>query len=126
MLRKTQHLAIAFIGLGAAIGYATATGKLASLFAQEKKAVEVAEAQPKAEPYKLDRTSLPIAEPKLAPITTLDARNAKAPPRFEVKAPAGAPNVLIILIDDMGFGQSSAFGGPIHMPTCEKLASNGL
>src|SRR5580698_9311364 len=126
MLRKTQHLAIAFIGLGAALGYITATGKLESLFAQEKKAAENAESQPNAEPYKLDRTSLPIAEPKLAPITTLDARNAKAPPRFEVKAPARAPNVLIILIDDMGFGQSSAFGGPVHMPTCEKLAKGGL
>ena len=42
------------------------------------------------------------------------------PPRFEVKAPANAPNVLIVLIDDMGFGQSSAFGGPIHMPTVEQ------
>ena len=40
---------------------------------------------------KLDRTVLPIPEPKLAPITELDARNAKAPPRFEVKAPAKAP-----------------------------------
>ena len=50
----------------------------------------------------------------------------KPPPRFEVKAPAGAPNVLIVLIDDMGFGQSSAFGGPIHMPTVEALANDGL
>ena len=57
---------------------------------------------------------------------TLDARNAKAPPRFEVKAPAKAPNVLIVLIDDMGFGQSSAFGGPIHMPTLERMAKGGL
>ena len=65
----------------------------------------------------LDRTVLPIPEPTYPPITELDVRNAKAPPRFEVKAPAGAPNVLIVLIDDMGFGQSSAFGGPIHMPT---------
>ena len=76
--------------------------------------------------YKLDRTELPIAEPKYPQSTVLDARNAKAPPRFEVKAPAGAPNVLIVLIDDMGFGQSSAFGGPIHMPTAERLASKGL
>ena len=74
----------------------------------------------------LDRTVLPIPEPQAPPITELDARNAKAPPRFEVKAPAGAPNVLIVLIDDMGFGQSSAFGGPIHMPTLERLASDGL
>jgi arylsulfatase A-like enzyme len=76
--------------------------------------------------YKLDRTTLPIPEPKLAPITTLDARNAKAPPRFVVKTPAQAPNVLIVLIDDMGFGQSSAFGGPIHMPNCERMAKGGL
>ena len=41
----------------------------------------------------------------------LDARDAKAPPRFEVKVPAGAPNVLIVLVDDMGFGMPSAFGG---------------
>ena len=75
---------------------------------------------------KLNRTVLPIPEPKLAPITTLDARDAKAPPRFEVKAPQGAPNVVIVLIDDIGFGSSSAFGGPINMPTLEKLAAGGL
>ena len=74
----------------------------------------------------LDRTSLPIKEPAYPPITELDARNAKAPPRFEVKAPQGAPNVLIVLIDDMGFGMSSAFGGPIKMPTLERLAAGGL
>lgn len=75
---------------------------------------------------KLDRTVLPIAEPKRPPITELDARKATAPPRFEVKAPAGSPNVLLVMIDDMGFGMSGAFGGPIHMPTVERLADNGL
>src|SRR5437016_2753189 len=60
---------------------------------------------------RLDRTVLPIPEPKYPPLTELDARKAKAPPRFEVKAPKGAPNVVIVLIDDMGFGQSGAFGG---------------
>src|SRR6476646_7782485 len=73
-----------------------------------------------------DRTVLPIPEPQYPHSTVLDVRNATAPPRFEVKAPANAPNVLIILIDDMGFGQSSAFGGPIHMPTVDKLAKGGL
>lgn len=68
----------------------------------------------------MDRTVLPIPQPAYPPIATLDARNAAPPPRFEVKAPAGAPNVLINLLDDMGFGQSSAFGGPIkHVdPRC--------
>jgi len=74
----------------------------------------------------LDRTVLPIPAPSPEKITTLDARDAKAPPRFEVKAPAGAPNVVIVLIDDIGFGASSAFGGPIRMPTLEKMAGNGL
>jgi arylsulfatase A-like enzyme len=74
----------------------------------------------------LNRTVLPIPEPKNKPITILDARNAKAPPRFQVKAPAGAPNVLVILIDDQGFGVSSAFGGPVQEPVIENLASEGL
>src|SRR5258708_4742519 len=69
---------------------------------------------------------LPIPEPAVKTITELDARNAKAPPRFEVKPPKGAPNIVIVLIDDMGFGQSSAFGGPVHMPNAEKLAKKGL
>ena len=73
-----------------------------------------------------DRTVLPIPEPQYPHSTVLDVRNATPPPRFEVKAPAGAPNVLIVLIDDMGFGQSSAFGGPINMPTVDRLAANGL
>jgi arylsulfatase A-like enzyme len=74
----------------------------------------------------LDRTVLPIPEPTYAPVTELDARKVTAPPRFEIKAPEGAPNVLIVLIDDMGFGMSSAFGGPINMPTAERLANAGL
>ncbi len=80
--------------------------------------------QPK--PKQLDRTVLPIREPKYPPITELDVRKAKAPPRFEVKAPKGAPNVVIVLIDDMGFGQPSTFGGGIAMPTLDRLAGEGL
>lgn len=76
--------------------------------------------------YELDRSVLPIPEPKIPHSKVLDARNTKAPPRFEVKAPAGAPNVLVILLDDMGFGMSSTFGGPINMPTLERLAKGGL
>ena len=45
----------------------------------------------------LDRSVLPIPEPTPPKLTELDARNAKAPPRFQVTAPAGAPNVLIVL-----------------------------
>jgi arylsulfatase A-like enzyme len=73
-----------------------------------------------------DRTILPIPEPKIPDSTVFDARNANLPARFEVKPPTGAPNVLIVLIDDMGFGMSEAFGGPIHMPAATRLANNGL
>jgi arylsulfatase len=43
-----------------------------------------------------------------------------------IEAPKGAPNVLLILTDDVGFGASSAFGGPIQTPTFQRLADNGL
>jgi arylsulfatase len=73
-----------------------------------------------------DRTVLPLAEPKRPIYKEIDARKAKMPPRFEVKAPKGAPNVVIVLIDDMGFGVPSSFGGPVSMPTLDKLAAGGL
>jgi arylsulfatase len=74
----------------------------------------------------LDRTVLPIAEPARPTYTEIDARNVKPPPGFAVKAPAGAPNVVIVLIDDLGFGATSTFGGPIATPTLDALARNGL
>src|SRR4026209_496398 len=73
-----------------------------------------------------DRTILPIPEPDVPKSTVFNARNATPPPRFVVRAPKDAPNVLIVLIDDMGFGMSEAFGGPIHMPTATRLAQTGL
>ncbi len=75
---------------------------------------------------KLDRTALPIAEPKRPAYSEVDARTAKMPPHFEVKAPKGAPNVVIVLIDDLGFGATSTFGGPIKTPTLDGLAQDGL
>jgi arylsulfatase A-like enzyme len=98
---------------------------LAAIFAAMGLATGAQPQPPPARPQ-LDRTVLPIPEPKVPIISELDARKVKPPPRFEVRAPQGAPNVLIVLIDDMGFGQPSAFGGPIHMPTLERLAGGGL
>src|SRR4051812_38680032 len=77
-------------------------------------------------PEKLDRTVLPIAEPKPRTYSELDARKATAPARFEVRAPNGAPNVVIVLIDDVGFGGAGTFGGPIRTPTMDQLAQSGL
>jgi arylsulfatase len=73
-----------------------------------------------------DRTVLPIPEPKRPTYTEVDARKVKPPPRFEVKARQGAPNVVIVLIDDLGFGAPTTFGGPIATPTLDGLAQSGL
>jgi arylsulfatase len=83
-------------------------------------------AKPASSPGELDRTVLPIPQPTYPPATELDARNAKAPPPFEIKAPEGAPNVVIVLIDDIGFGTAGSFGGPIATPTLDSLAESGL
>jgi arylsulfatase A-like enzyme len=92
---------------------------IGSAWAQSKPA-------PAAAPYPMDRTVLPIAEPKYPLATELDARKATAPKRFEVTAPKGAPNVVVFLIDDIGFGHASTFGGAIPTPTLDRLASQGL
>ena len=73
-----------------------------------------------------DRTVLPIQFPEAPPVTEVDASKVPVPPRQEPKAPAGAPNVLIILIDDLGFGATETFGGPIATPTLQRLAAAGL
>lgn len=73
-----------------------------------------------------DRNILPIKEPTPPTYTELDVRNATAPPRFEVKAPEGAPNVILVLIDDLGFAGTSKFGGPVSTPTFDRMASEGV
>src|SRR4026209_157787 len=101
----TMKRMAAFAAFGLALAFTTTTGS-----AQEK----------------LDRTVPPIQEPKRATYTELDARRPKPPARFDVKAPRGAPNVVIVLIDDIGFGGPSTFGGPIRTPTMDQLAQGGL
>ena len=74
----------------------------------------------------IDRSVLPISPPDSPPITEMDARNATKPEPFNVEAPEGAPNVVIVLIDDIGFGATAPFGGAIETPTFSRLAENGL
>ena len=74
----------------------------------------------------INREILPIVEPEAKTYTELDVRNTKPPKQFKVTAPKEAPNVVIILIDDLGIGATNTFGGPIKTPTMDKLASNGL
>ena len=76
----------------------------------------------------IPRHMLPIPDVTPIALTTFDAKDpdTKYPPIRQIRPPAGAPNVLVILIDDAGFGSSSAFGGPCQTPNFEKLAAGGL
>ena len=77
---------------------------------------------------KFERTVLPIPHRGYTGTVLYDAKNpdAKYAPIEPILPPEGAPNVLLILIDDAGFGSSSAFGGPCQTPNAERLASTGL
>ena len=77
---------------------------------------------------KPDRSHLPIRNTQRPGFVTYDAKDpeTKFPPIRDLRPPEGAPNVLIVLIDDAGFGSSSAFGGPCQTPNAEKLAAAGL
>jgi hypothetical protein len=92
-----------------------------------KKATANEPAAPQAAAH-VAREHLPIPDPKHVGLTTYDAKdpNTKYPPITTLRPPEGAPNVLIVLIDDVGFGASSAFGGPCNTPVAERLAENGL
>src|SRR6187455_1743062 len=74
------------------------------------------------------RDVLPVPDITPAGATTFDAKDpyTSFPPIEPLRPPAGAPNVLIVLLDDVGFAASSAFGGPVDTPTAERLAANGL
>ena len=113
MRTRTTLAAAVLIAAGALLGWLAASGRLPAVLAQDRK--------PEPAPVVLPRPEPPF-EGKIG-------RTAKdSTPDFpkEVQAPKGAPNVLLIMTDDVGFGASSTFGGPIPTPTFDKLAANGL
>lgn len=74
------------------------------------------------------RMKLPMDDPIHLGLTTYDAKDPDTsyPDIPTLRPPAGAPNVLVILLDDVGFGASSTFGGPIETPNFDRLATQGL
>jgi arylsulfatase len=74
------------------------------------------------------RAVLPVPDRQHLGLLTYDAKDPDTafPPIQPLLPPEGAPNVLIVLLDDVGFGASSAFGGPVSMPTAERLQRAGL
>ena len=81
-----------------------------------------------SEQEEIPRAILPIPDVAPAGLTTFDAKDPATsfPPITPLRPPAGAPNVLVVLLDDTGFGASSAFGGPVNTSTAERLAAQGL
>ena len=78
------------------------------------------------DPEKTGREILPVPDLPSRGKIAIDARKAEFPPIKPLRPPKGAPNVVIVLIDDMGFGCPSANGGPVNMPAMEKIADRGL
>jgi hypothetical protein len=75
----------------------------------------------------VDRTQLPIPDVEPKGYTELDVRNVKPPKPYEaLQPPEGAPNVIVFLLDDVGFSQASLFGGLVEMPTLDAIAEQGL
>src|SRR5271165_2577467 len=118
MLRRSRVIeAIGIVSLGVAFGSLGAwiwasTGPLTNL-AQER--------QPPA-----GAKVLPLPEPPFNGTIGKSYKDSKEDFPPAVKAPAGAPNVVVIMLDDVGFGHTSTFGGPIQTPNLEMLAAKGV
>src|SRR5262245_17993898 len=114
MRRATRLLGLVAVLLGVLLGWLAARGRLTTVFADDDK-------QP-------DSSGAVLPKPQ-PPFKGKIGRTAKeSTPDFPkgVEAPKGAPNVLLIMTDDVGFGASSTFGGPIPTPNYDKLAKAGL
>jgi arylsulfatase A-like enzyme len=73
-----------------------------------------------------DRSVLPLAMPAFSGVANRTLAGSRPAWPAEPRAPAGAPNILLVLVDDAGFGNPSTFGGPVATPTLDRLASEGL
>src|SRR5262249_51148175 len=121
MRTRTNLTTAALLAAGALLGWLAASGRLSQwAHAKEKQGLTKASG---------GASLSAVLPPPDAPFdgvigrTYKDSTSSKIP---VVKAPAGAPNVLVILIDDCGFGQCGTFGGQIPTPNPGKLPQNGL
>lgn len=112
-MKRSILWAVAALAVGA-LGWLTATGRLTGAFAQDKKPADAV------------GTVLPVPPAPFKGTINLRARDSKPDFPQPVQAPKGAPNVLLVLLDDVGFGATSTFGGPCNTPVFDKLAANGL
>ena len=121
MRMRTTLAAAAVLAAGALLGWLLASGRLATVLAEDKK-TEPTRAQANGTPSVLPRSDFRFSGE--IGRTYLDSD----PPQFPqpVRPPKGAPNIVLILLDDVGFGQFSTFGGGVPSPTMDRLAKEGL
>jgi arylsulfatase len=119
MRTRTNLLASSFLAAGAFLGWLAASGRLA--LAEDKPGQPRKATQPLARGDVLPKPPQPFRG-----TINLRAKDSKSDFPQPVKAPAGAPNILLVLLDDVGFGATSTFGGPCQTPTFTKLAEKGL
>ena len=76
--------------------------------------------------HSTEQQILPKPDPQFQGVISADSAKSRAAFPEEVTARQGAPNVVLILVDDVGFSATSTFGGAIQTPNFDRLASNGL
>jgi arylsulfatase len=118
MRTRTILAASAVLAAGALLGWLAASGRLA--LAQDKPGQRTA-AKPRA-----GGDVLPMPPQPFRGTINLRAKDSKSDFPQPVQAPKDAPNILLVLLDDVGFGATSTFGGPCNTPTLEALARTGL
>jgi len=129
-MKRWRLPALACVALGVLCGYLTATGHFTQIAAQEGKKAPVADKapQPGAPDYTqpIDGKYLPPPPATFGGTINLSAKDSKPywPP--QVVPPKGAPNILLIMTDDQGYGVSGTFGGVIPTPAMDRVAKAGL
>jgi arylsulfatase len=119
-IMRSRLLTLAVLAAGVALGWLTASNRLPLGFAQDKKAEKAEATAPNG------GTVLPVPPPPFKGTINLRATDSRPDFPQPIRAPKGAPNILLVLLDDVGFGAASTFGGPCSTPTLQKLAANGL
>lgn len=115
-MRSRFLLPTVLMVIGSVFGWLAASGRFAETRAQDAK----------AQPVAADGTQLPKPDPAFKGKVADTYKDSTPDYPQPVKAPKGAPNVLLVLLDDVGFGMCSTFGGPVPTPHLDKLAKNGL
>ena len=116
MIRSRLLVPAAVVAFGGALGWWTASNRMGEALAQESK----------VRPLTAAGEQLPKPDPEFQGKIGENYKDSTPSYPQPVRAPKGSPNVLLILLDDVGFGMCSTFGGPVPTPNMDKLANNGL